>query len=55
MCVRLQARARPGQESVPLISSAPVVGILLRLLLGCDSAQERMHTLEALHYLCGAA
>ena len=43
--------ARP--EEGALITGAPVVGILLQLLLGCDEAQERSATLEALHSLIG--
>ncbi len=45
--------ARP--EEGALITGAPVVGILLQLLLGCDEAQERSATLEALHSLIGEA
>ncbi|KAK9905588.1 hypothetical protein WJX75_002584 [Coccomyxa subellipsoidea] len=33
------------------ITAAPVVGILLQLLLGCDDAGQRSATLEALHKL----
>ena len=43
--------ARP--EECAVITGAPVVGILLQLLLGCDEAQERSATLEALHSLIG--
>ena len=50
-------RGRWGLASRPeegaLITGAPVVGILLQLLLGCDEAQERGATLEALHSLIG--
>ena len=46
-----------GRPSLPdggtAITSAPVVGILLQLLLGCDDAAERNATLEALHCLIG--
>ncbi len=35
------------------ITAAPVVGILLQLLLGCDDAGQRSATLEALHKLIG--
>lgn len=45
---------QPGGPAVPVISCAPVVSIFLRLLLGCEDATERLHTLEALHHLCGA-
>ncbi len=45
----LQMRPRDGAT----ITSAPVVGILLQLLLGCDDAAERNATLEALHCLIG--
>ena len=45
----LQMRPREGAT----ITSAPVVGILLQLLLGCDDAAERNATLEALHCLIG--
>lgn len=47
----LQMRPRDGAT----ITSAPVVGILLQLLLGCDDAAERNATLEALHCLIGAS
>lgn len=36
-----------------MIGCPPVFGILLRLVHGCEEAQERMHALEALHHLCG--
>ena len=46
-----------GRRSLPeggaAITSAPVVGILLQLLLGCDDAAERNASLEALHCLIG--
>ena len=45
----LQMRPQEGAT----ITSAPVVGILLQLLLGCDDAAERNATLEALHCLIG--
>ena len=47
----LQMRPREGAT----LTSAPVVGILLQLLLGCDDAAERNATLEALHCLIGAS
>ena len=45
----LQMRPQEGAT----ITSAPVVGILLQLLLGCDDAAERNATLETLHSLIG--
>ena len=40
-------------EGPPLITAAPVMGIMLGLLRGCDEADERMATLQALHSLTG--
>ena len=50
-CGRQGLKMRP--EGGLALTSAPVVGILLQLLLGCDDAQERNATLEALHCLIG--
>ena len=50
-------RGRSGHvvwpDSRTPITAAPVVGILLQLLLGCDDAGQRSATLEALHKLIG--
>lgn len=51
--VDLQAQKEGRGMAVPVISCAPAVGILLRLLLGCDDARERVATLEALQHLIG--
>ena len=40
-------------EGPPLITAAPVMGIMLGLLRGCDAAEERMSTLQALKRLIG--
>ena len=52
--VSLQAQNLEGGMAVPVISCPAVAGILLRLLLGCDDAGERIATLEALQHLVGA-
>lgn len=50
-------RGRSGQQVWPdaktLVTAAPVMGVLLQLLLGCDDAGQRSATLEALHKLVG--
>lgn len=45
------APARP--HGPPLITAAPVMGVLLGLLTGCDEAEVRLATLNNLRHLIG--
>ncbi len=53
MC-QLQDKDVLRDQRIPIITAAPVAGLLLRLMLGCDDAGERLQTLTALHRLFGA-
>lgn len=44
----------PKGRNVPIIMAPQVVGIMLRLLMACDDANERLYTLETLCFLIGA-
>ena len=43
----------PKTQGPPLITAAPVMGIMLGLLTGCDDAEERLATLTTLNRLVG--
>lgn len=49
----LQGMAPARAEGPPLITAAPVMGIMLGLLRGCDDAEERISTLSNLKRLIG--
>lgn len=52
-CCGAQGMVPARAEGPPLIIAAPVMGIMLGLLRGCDEADERMATLQALQRLTG--
>ena len=43
----------PKGQKAPVIMAPQVVGIMLRLLMACDDANERQYTLETLCFLIG--
>jgi len=49
----VQGRVPAGTQGPPLITAAPVMGIMLGLLTGCDDDKERLDTLTTLKRLVG--
>lgn len=52
-CFGVQGMAPARAQGPPLITAAPVMGIILGLLRGCDEAEERVATLTSLKRLIG--
>lgn len=51
----MQGLPQSRPQGPPLITAAPVMGIMLGLLTGCDDADERLATLTTLKRLIGLA
>lgn len=49
----MQGLPQSRPQGPPLITAAPVMGIMLGLLTGCDDADERLATLTTLKRLVG--
>lgn len=49
----MQGLPQSSPQGPPLITAAPVMGIMLGLLTGCDDADERLATLTTLKRLIG--